>query len=61
MIENDEGRVFTDGIYAVGWIRRGPTGVIGTNKHDGDQAAEQINEDCSDDESRRRRPKGAAR
>ena len=47
VIENDEGRV-SDGIYAVGWIRRGPTGVIGTNKHDGDRAAEQINEDCSD-------------
>ena len=47
MIENDEGRV-SDGVYAVGWIRRGPTGVIGTNKHDGDRAAEQINEDCSD-------------
>lgn len=47
VIENDEGRV-SEGVYAVGWIRRGPTGVIGTNKHDGDRAAEQINEDCSD-------------
>jgi len=47
VIKNDEGRV-SDGVYAVGWIRRGPTGVIGTNKHDGDRAAEQINEDCSD-------------
>ena len=47
VIENDEGRV-SDGVYAVGWIRRGPTGVIGTNKHDGDRAAEQINEDCND-------------
>ena len=35
-------------MYAVGWIRRGPTGVIGTNKHDGDRAAEQIQKDCSD-------------
>ncbi|PPR58639.1 MAG: NADPH-ferredoxin reductase FprA, partial [Alphaproteobacteria bacterium MarineAlpha4_Bin2] len=47
VIENDDGRV-SDGLYAVGWIRRGPTGVIGTNKHDGDRAAEQINEDCND-------------
>ncbi len=47
VIENDEGRV-ADGVYAVGWIRRGPTGVIGTNKHDGDRAAEQIQEDCTD-------------
>ena len=47
VIKNDEGRV-SDGLYAVGWIRRGPTGVIGTNKHDGDRAAEQIQKDCSD-------------
>lgn len=47
VIENDEGRV-SEGVYAVGWIRRGPTGVIGTNKHDGDRASEQIQEDCSD-------------
>ena len=41
---HDDGRI-SDGIYAVGWIKRGPTGVIGTNKHDGDQAAAQILED----------------
>lgn len=44
---NEEGRV-APGIYAVGWIRRGPTGVIGTNKHDGDRAASQILEDFSE-------------
>lgn len=47
IIANDDGRV-DEGLYAVGWIRRGPTGVIGTNKHDGDRAAEQIVEDCGD-------------
>ena len=47
VIKNDDGRV-SEGVYAVGWIRRGPTGVIGTNKHDGDRAAEQILEDCMD-------------
>ena len=31
-----------DGLYAVGWIKRGPSGVIGTNKPDGKLAAEQI-------------------
>ena len=37
-IENDKGRVQTSdgeqvtGLYAAGWIKRGPTGVIGTNK-----------------------------
>ncbi|MEM9683682.1 MAG: ferredoxin-NADP reductase, partial [Pseudomonadota bacterium] len=41
---HDEGRV-GDGVYAVGWIKRGPTGVIGTNNHDGDTAATQILED----------------
>jgi ferredoxin--NADP+ reductase len=41
-----DGRI-GDGVYAVGWIKRGPTGVIGTNKHDGDLAAEQIIEDAS--------------
>ena len=47
VIQNDEGRV-SEGVYAVGWIRRGPTGVIGTNKHDGDAASRQIREDCTD-------------
>jgi ferredoxin--NADP+ reductase len=32
----------------VGWIKRGPTGVIGTNKPDGDIAAQQILEDVTD-------------
>jgi len=47
VIQNDDGRV-SEGVYAVGWIRRGPTGVIGTNKHDGDRASQQIQEDCTD-------------
>jgi ferredoxin--NADP+ reductase len=41
VVVHDNGRI-GDGVYAVGWIKRGPTGVIGTNKHDGDLAAEQI-------------------
>ena len=31
---NDEGRIL-DGLYCVGWARRGPTGTIGTNRPDG--------------------------
>ena len=31
-----------EGLYAVGWARRGPTGTIGTNKPDGQQAAEMV-------------------
>jgi ferredoxin--NADP+ reductase len=31
---NSDGRI-ADGLYAVGWARRGPTGTIGTNRPDG--------------------------
>ena len=31
---NDDGRI-RDGLYCVGWARRGPTGTIGTNRPDG--------------------------
>jgi ferredoxin--NADP+ reductase len=41
IVVNVDGRV-EPGLYAVGWIKRGPSGVIGTNKPDGDLAAEQI-------------------
>lgn len=39
IIPNAAGRVLRDGVpvpgeYVAGWIKRGPTGVIGTNKHD---------------------------
>ncbi|MDA0786199.1 MAG: FAD-dependent oxidoreductase [Proteobacteria bacterium] len=47
IVVHDEGRV-SDGVYAVGWIKRGPTGVIGTNKPDGDIAATQIFEDIAE-------------
>lgn len=45
--ENDDGRI-ERGLYAVGWVKRGPSGVIGTNKPDGDGAAAQIAEDFPD-------------
>jgi ferredoxin/flavodoxin---NADP+ reductase len=49
VIPNDAGRV-TDpnsgaarpGEYVVGWIKRGPTGVIGTNKRDAQQTVDAI-------------------
>jgi len=47
IIPNRDGRVtnggdgaILPGTYAVGWIRRGPIGVIGTNKADGQAVAE---------------------
>ncbi len=49
VIPNVEGRVTrkpggepVPGLYAVGWIRRGPLGVIGTNKADGVAVAEKM-------------------
>ncbi len=38
---NSEG-VIGDGLYCVGWARRGPTGTIGTNRPDGYEVAEKI-------------------
>lgn len=52
VIPNLDGRV-TDGgavlagTYAVGWIRRGPLGVIGTNKADAQRVVERMLEDAS--------------
>jgi len=45
---NDDGRI-GDGLYAVGWARRGPTGTIGTNRPDGFTVADQIAVDLADD------------
>ena len=39
VVENKNGKIDT-GFYAVGWIKRGPTGVIGTNKADGELIAD---------------------
>jgi ferredoxin--NADP+ reductase len=50
LIRNDDGRVVNDdgvcrGEYVVGWIKRGPTGVIGTNKKDAADTMARILED----------------
>ena len=44
IVENKNGKIDT-GFYAVGWIRRGPTGVIGTNKIDGELVADLISKE----------------
>jgi ferredoxin--NADP+ reductase len=41
VIANDGGRVLP-GEYVVGWIKRGPTGVIGTNKKDAQETVDAI-------------------
>ena len=38
----NEGGVIGDGLYCVGWARRGPSGTIGTNRPDGQEVAEII-------------------
>jgi ferredoxin--NADP+ reductase len=51
-IGNAAGRVLGEsgeplpGLYCTGWIKRGPTGVIGTNKKDGTETAEALLEDA---------------
>jgi ferredoxin--NADP+ reductase len=51
LIRNDNGRVVADdgpcpGEYVVGWIKRGPSGVIGTNKKDAADTVARILEDA---------------
>jgi ferredoxin--NADP+ reductase len=45
-IANEGGRV-GDGVYCAGWIKRGPTGVIGTNKKDATETVERLLEDAA--------------
>ncbi len=52
VIHNERGRVLGTGgplrgEYAVGWIKRGPTGVIGTNKKDAQETVDAIFEDLA--------------
>ncbi len=48
LIHNDGGRVHDGGgeqilgLYAVGWIKRGPSGVIGTNKKDAQETVDKL-------------------
>ena len=45
-IPNEGGRV-EPGVYCAGWIKRGPTGVIGTNKKDATETVEHLLEDAA--------------
>ena len=52
-IRNDQGRVLDDdgvpipGLYCAGWIKRGPSGVIGTNKKDATETVELLLADAA--------------
>jgi len=55
-IPNEEGRVIDPreqrsipGEYVVGWIKRGPSGVIGTNKRDAQETVDHLVEDLHED------------
>jgi ferredoxin--NADP+ reductase len=52
VVPNEGGRVVRDGApvpgeYVAGWIKRGPTGVIGTNKHDAQESITALLEDVA--------------
>jgi ferredoxin--NADP+ reductase len=55
-VPNDRGRV-DPGVYVTGWIKRGPSGVIGTNKKDASETVELLLEDLRDG-PRKDRPAG---
>jgi len=54
-MSNDCGRVLggdgrlLPGVYCAGWIKRGPTGIIGTNKKDANETVELLLEDVHAD------------
>src|SRR3712207_55338 len=54
---NHEG-VIGNGLYCVGWARRGPTGTIGTNRPDGFEVAEKILADLGGGASAKAGPAG---
>ena len=53
VLPNEHGRVLgpdgeaLPGIYAVGWIKRGPTGILGTNKRDAEETVSCLGEDLA--------------
>jgi ferredoxin/flavodoxin---NADP+ reductase len=53
ILPNEGGRVLAPdgeplpGVYAVGWIKRGPTGILGTNKRDAEETVGCLAEDLA--------------
>jgi ferredoxin/flavodoxin---NADP+ reductase len=53
ILPNEGGRVLAPdgeplpGVYAVGWIKRGPTGILGTNKRDAEETVACLAEDLA--------------
>jgi ferredoxin--NADP+ reductase len=60
-IPNDCGRVTgAAGVYCAGWIKRGPSGVIGTNKKDATETVDLLLEDARAGKLRRGDPSATA-
>jgi NADPH-dependent glutamate synthase beta subunit-like oxidoreductase len=62
-VPNEEGRVLRDGRhspgeYVAGWIKRGPSGVVGTNKHDARETVAALLADAADGVLRTHGPVG---
>ena len=53
VLPNERGRVLEPdgaplpGVYAVGWIKRGPTGILGTNKRDAEETVTCLADDLA--------------
>lgn len=57
IVPNHKGRVESagvavDGLYVTGWLKRGPTGIIGTNRADSIETVQQIMQDFSNREAK---------
>ena len=55
-VPNERGRVGSPASTAPGWIKRGPSGVIGTNKKDATETVELLLEDLRDGPRKDRAP-----
>ncbi|HLM27716.1 MAG TPA: FAD-dependent oxidoreductase [Thermoleophilaceae bacterium] len=47
VVPNQGGRIGDGGEYVVGWIKRGPSGIIGTNKRDAQETVDALLEDAA--------------
>ena len=67
VLPNERGRVLAPdgeplpGVYAVGWIKRGPTGILGTNKRDAEETVNCLVEDLTPARCRSRAKPGRER
>jgi ferredoxin/flavodoxin---NADP+ reductase len=65
-MRNRGGRVLDErgepisGVYCTGWIKRGPTGIIGTNKKDATETVEALLEDAREGRLPRRKTSAEA-